>query len=209
MKDAAPDTAWIDRIDVVGGHPALDFVNTVHTRLDPAAHDYLESPAHLVGWFLYQGFIDAEDARRWAGIAPSRGRRLLAVARDLRETLNRLFQARLEGRSDKSAVARFNRKLGKLSHWRTLAASGDGFDWRYRLEFDHPESLFAPLVFAAVQLLTSPELARLKACPMESCGWLFLDRSRNGSRNWCSMKTCGNVAKIRRYRARRAEVGET
>jgi predicted RNA-binding Zn ribbon-like protein len=43
---------------------------------------------------------------------------------------------------------------------------------------------------------------RLKACPDDSCGWAFYDRSRNRSRTWCSMSACGNRAKARSYRAR-------
>jgi predicted RNA-binding Zn ribbon-like protein len=43
---------------------------------------------------------------------------------------------------------------------------------------------------------------RLKACPNETCGWAFYDRSRNRSRTWCAMSVCGNRAKARSYRAR-------
>ncbi|MBI2402308.1 MAG: CGNR zinc finger domain-containing protein [Gemmatimonadetes bacterium] len=53
------------------------------------------------------------------------------------------------------------------------------------------------LVEAAVALLTSPRLTRVKACP--SCRWFFLDVSKNRSRRWCSMATCGSSAKARRY----------
>jgi predicted RNA-binding Zn ribbon-like protein len=35
------------------------------------------------------------------------------------------------------------------------------------------------------------------------CSWLFVDRSRNGSRRWCSMGECGAQVKMRRYRAAR------
>ena len=45
---------------------------------------------------------------------------------------------------------------------------------------------------------------RLKACPEASCGWAFYDRSRNRSSTWCSMAVCGNRAKARAFRERRA-----
>lgn len=49
--------------------------------------------------------------------------------------------------------------------------------------------------------------SRLKACP--ECGWAFYDSSRNRSRTWCSMETCGNRLKTRAYqRRRRAGEGE-
>jgi predicted RNA-binding Zn ribbon-like protein len=53
------------------------------------------------------------------------------------------------------------------------------------------------LVETAVALLTSDRLARLSACP--SCGWFFLDASKNRSRRWCSMAMCGSAAKARSY----------
>jgi predicted RNA-binding Zn ribbon-like protein len=59
-----------------------------------------------------------------------------------------------------------------------------------------------PLAVAAVDLLRTGPLGRLKVCA--ECRWLFLDRSRNGSRLWCSMNECGGRSKMRRYRARRA-----
>ncbi len=44
---------------------------------------------------------------------------------------------------------------------------------------------------------------RLKACPAEGCGWAFVDVSKNRSRRWCEMSSCGNQHKVRSYRARR------
>jgi predicted RNA-binding Zn ribbon-like protein len=52
-------------------------------------------------------------------------------------------------------------------------------------------------VEAAATLLVSDAMRRVKSCP--TCGWLFLDASKNRSRRWCSMDTCGAVAKARRY----------
>lgn len=49
--------------------------------------------------------------------------------------------------------------------------------------------------------------SRLKACP--DCRWVFYDNTRNGRKRWCLMNAggpngrgCGNIAKVRRYRAR-------
>ncbi len=45
---------------------------------------------------------------------------------------------------------------------------------------------------------------RLQRCASPTCRWLFLDRSKNHSRVWCEMASCGSRAKMRRYRDRRA-----
>ena len=45
---------------------------------------------------------------------------------------------------------------------------------------------------------------RLKVCPASDCKWAFYDRSRNHSRTWCSMESCGNRAKVRAFRERQS-----
>lgn len=205
MTRAHLDLRWLDGINIVAGHPALDFVNTLHSRVEPETRDYLETPGHLVGWCLHAGLVDKPVAARLARLSPARGGHLLAAARDLRRTLHGVFDGHLHGKPDRDALRHLDHLLEKHAGTRFLEPSADGYRWRCRVTDRHPASLLAPLVFLAADLLCSPELARLKACPPpEGCGWLFLDRSRNGSRTWCNMKTCGNLVKQRRHRARQA-----
>lgn len=61
---------------------------------------------------------------------------------------------------------------------------------------------------ALAELMVSsgdPAWHRLKACPGPDCGWVFVDRSRNGSRRWCQMSDCGNRAKAAAFRARQRD----
>jgi predicted RNA-binding Zn ribbon-like protein len=44
----------------------------------------------------------------------------------------------------------------------------------------------------------------LKDCGNPTCRGVFFDRSKNHSGKWCSMQTCGNRAKVRAFRERRA-----
>jgi len=43
---------------------------------------------------------------------------------------------------------------------------------------------------------------RMKACKADDCRWAFLDTSKNKTRAWCSMESCGNRAKVQAYRLR-------
>ena len=45
---------------------------------------------------------------------------------------------------------------------------------------------------------------RLKACREGRCEWAFYDHTKNRSGAWCTMEVCGNRAKARAYRERRA-----
>jgi predicted RNA-binding Zn ribbon-like protein len=57
-------------------------------------------------------------------------------------------------------------------------------------------------VARAASALLQSEASRLRICGGSDCGWMYVDRSRNGLRRWCEMQTCGTVAKSRRRAAR-------
>lgn len=63
----------------------------------------------------------------------------------------------------------------------------------------------AELAASFVQLLQTGEWRRVKICENQACQWIFYDESRNRARRWCDDKACGNLLKVRRFRARRKE----
>ena len=65
----------------------------------------------------------------------------------------------------------------------------------------------AELLTIVFQSLHDGSWQRLKACASDSCQWAFYDHSRNHSGHWCSMRSCGNRAKVRSYRARQQPAG--
>ena len=67
---------------------------------------------------------------------------------------------------------------------------------------DDPMAPVHRLAHAAVGLLTDRDaMGLLQTCA--GCCWMYLDRSRNHSRRWCSMADCGTEAKKRRYVSKR------
>src|SRR5947208_764688 len=62
-----------------------------------------------------------------------------------------------------------------------------------------------PLPADDVDLFGGRYAHRIRVCAAEDCGLLFVDASRPGRRRWCSMERCGNLAKVRGHRARRAD----
>ena len=199
---------------LLGGHVALDFVNTVGGRTPTDGHRYaidrehLDSLGGLYEWAAIAGLITASERRRLTQAAeghPKQAAALLERSLRLREALYRLFVAMIEGRRpDPSDLELLNREVAVArSHERLHLAGG-----RLEVTRDQKDALDAPLwtvAGAAAELLTSDRLARVKRCGGESCGWLFLDESRNRSRQWCDMADCGNVAKVRRFRERKKE----
>jgi len=82
---------------------------------------------------------------------------------------------------------------------REVRPAGEGYTWVWKRTNAELDDVLAPVVESAAALLTSPDLSRVRECESETCGWLFIDRSRNRSRRWCDMTVCGNRAKVRRH----------
>jgi predicted RNA-binding Zn ribbon-like protein len=80
-----------------------------------------------------------------------------------------------------------------------IVSTEEGLAWDWACAEDALDRVLWPVVHDAAGLLTSQELKRVKKCADERCGWLFFDTSRNHSRRWCSMESCGNRAKARRH----------
>jgi predicted RNA-binding Zn ribbon-like protein len=192
--------------DLTGGALGLDFANTLDDRPDPRPIEGLESYGDLLAFArqstaLPESLLDtlwSEAARR-----PAEAERALAAALGLREVIYRIFLALSEGRQALSDdLTALNRALGAaLAHARVVEAD-DRFAWDWAREPVDLEAPLWPVARSAAELLTSATLASLRLCAADACAWLFLDTSRNGSRRWCSMRTCGNRAKARRHHAR-------
>jgi predicted RNA-binding Zn ribbon-like protein len=195
----------VTELKIVSGDPALDLVNTVGDDRVPDPLDRYESFAE---WATRVGVIDDTTGRRLAARGrgrPVRADRALTEARDLRAVMDAVFRplAKGAGGPPPEALRRLVALAGAAVERGRLEAANDGF--RLVWGGDHLERPLWPLAAAAVDLLRSGPLDRLKACA--DCPWLFLDTSRNRSRRWCTMDDCGSRSKMRRYRARRATAG--
>jgi predicted RNA-binding Zn ribbon-like protein len=81
-----------------------------------------------------------------------------------------------------------------------------GRDGKPRLEPEAtgPVGAMGRLVAALYSAMQDEGWDRLKLCTDDSCRWVFFDRSKNHASRWCSMESCGNRAKARRFRQKRA-----
>jgi predicted RNA-binding Zn ribbon-like protein len=64
------------------------------------------------------------------------------------------------------------------------------------------DAAFAAVLAAIADAAADGSWARFKVCREPGCRWAYYDHSRNRSRAWCSMETCGNRAKARAFRNR-------
>jgi len=181
-----------------GGRACLDFVNTIHDRYAVEVEDYLQQPQRFIEWCVRAGVLRPEDGVR----APRAAHRRAALMREvvtLRDHLHALFAARIDDLPPPpDAVRGLDSWLHRAWASRSLGADGllrwraDARDWRLPLK---------RVALDALDLLGDPSGSRLRRCAnTTSCGWLFLDTSKNQRRRWCAMETCGIADKMRRYR---------
>lgn len=189
---------------LVGGDLALDFVNTRSGPLvGPVDDDLLTGYPELVAWGVYAGALTEAEAaglRRLRREDPDGADAALARSLRARDDLDEVFRALATGRSpSSSALARLRDEAADaLGHARL--EPGSAFTWTWR-DDRTPARPLRPVVHAAVQLLTTGTLDRIKGCG--GCRFVFHDESKNRSRRWCSMEDCGTAEKIRRYVAAR------
>jgi predicted RNA-binding Zn ribbon-like protein len=191
----------------LGGDPAVDLVNTVDWTSRGPERERLLQPADLVRWADGAGLLQRAQADRLVravGRHPQDADRALEQARLTRLVLHDLFVALASDRPSDAALARFNRLLAGALDRAVVVRTGPrgrpAFAWAWKELAERPDAVLAPVLWSAARLLTSAEVERIRVCGGLDCGWMFVDRSRNGLRRWCQMRTCGTEEKSRRRR---------
>ena len=196
----SPSTAPGDVVfDLDGGRACLDFANT----LSSSSGEHLTSYADLVAFAAQSRLITAEDAA-WLRAEGARDRAVaegvLVRARRLRESMRAIFSSLAAGKQPpEHDLAVLNMDLAaSLQHARVLPTNGGGYRWGWTgRNLDAP---IWPISRSAADLLTNDqERSLVRECGADDCKWLFLDTSKNRSRQWCSMQSCGNRQKARRH----------
>ncbi|MFC6023674.1 CGNR zinc finger domain-containing protein [Plantactinospora solaniradicis] len=190
----------VTRMRLVGGNLALDFVNTrVGPPVGAPDDDVLTGYPELVAWGVYAGALTEAEAaalRRLSRDDPGGADAAFARSLRTRDDLDEVFRAlAARRRPSASVLARLrDDEVDALGHARL--DQGSTFAWTWRDDHTLARPLW-PVVHAAVQLLTTGALDRIKGCG--GCRFIFNDESKNRSRRWCSMDDCGTAEKIRRY----------
>ena len=184
----------------------LAFMNTLSARPTDAPVELLDSNEALVLWAREQQVLSAAAADRLVTESrshPHQASAVLARAKIFREALNGLAEAVDAGRSPRTDVLHTISEYlaGAYANGRLVPHEG-ALQWIASVENDLERVLWE-IGRAAGRLVVSERLGRLRACAASDCGWWFADETKNRSRRWCDMKSCGNREKIRRFRAKK------
>ncbi|AFQ52088.1 CGNR zinc finger domain-containing protein [Burkholderia cepacia] len=181
---------------------SIDFANTLYWRGADAPTETFGTLDDLLAWCREQARMPAcvADACRAQYLNNNEEPAMLARALALREALYRLFHAQAERREPQADdLALLGGFLAEAAPRVALARVDGGYAWRIGEAGATLAGLLSPVLWSATDLLGGARLAKVKRCANDACQWLFIDDSKNGSRRWCSMSSCGNRAKAYRH----------
>lgn len=190
-------------VPLVGGAVALDFVNTAGARASRRPRERLHTYRDLLVWLERVGVLDASEASAFSRLAaeqPRAASAALASAVSFREDLFGVLTPLATGDAlEPEATKRLESWFKRSCRVRRLTATKEGLAWTWHLS---PERLESPLwrVVASAEEVVTGGSGLLKRCG--ECDWLFLDATRNASRQWCK-KLCADRVRARRHYERR------
>ncbi|EPJ53479.1 MAG: hypothetical protein OFPI_10500 [Osedax symbiont Rs2] len=184
----------------IGGHPAIDFANTVEDQ------DKLRETSRISDWVNFLGWAKACSIFNKQQIHALEYQiqqidipRLLENIHELRETQYAALSCIVWGKI-KPNVAMQTLEAGiktaiSNSYW---VLEETGYKWAPNM--DNPRWVIDVLTLSIEDLLRFEDITKLKECGR--CTWMFLNKGRGRGRQWCNMSTCGNRAKSASFRNR-------
>ena len=158
----------------------------VNTRDLPDGPDRLETPQSAAEWCLHEGLPPVANRED--------GQRLRAFREALRDVLfanNGEFDAEQAWGELQTFARRTTVSVTIVGRTPVLRPVGTGAN-----------ATIAALLAIVYDAVSNGTWNRLRACRKSSCRYAYYDRSKNASRAWCSMTTCGNQEKAQRRRRR-------
>jgi len=197
-----PYKRTIETLELDGGWLCLDFINTVGNRVEVPSICYLPTNNEVLKWAKRVKLFSSKEIReiteynsKYPDIAEKDHKKII----NIRETLYQMFSAIANDfPPTRPVLKKFNKYLSETFNNLKLAVDKNRVvteDWQKENTGMHQFQF--QIIRSAYELLKSDLLITLKQC--DKCGWLFLDRSKNRSRKWCNMDTCGSSEKSKRY----------
>lgn len=196
-----------DPYEAIGGLLCLDFVNTLGGNRKSTTFEYLHSYKDLVNWAFDLNLIDntiKNGLLAKSSKEKEKSNEATNYAIIIRETLYRIITAF----KDKNPVLDedltfFNNELQKCNSHKVLVYNQGSFTWSYTDDTDLDfNRVLWPVIESASYVFSSNNSSRIRECGNDSCGWLFLDQTKNNNRRWCDMAICGNRVKQRNFQSK-------
>jgi predicted RNA-binding Zn ribbon-like protein len=203
--------------EMIAGNLALDFINTLDDRPSNHPEELLKDYSSLARFGAETGILAPQELDYFCkrvSLMPGEAEAALLRARNLRDALYEIFSAAMNKQpAPQSSMDVLNENLHDAAlHLRLIqretgetkpVETGASFEWRFDDLTSSFHAILWPIARAGADLLASSQVALVRACSSPTCQWFFLDTSKNHHRRWCSMQSCGNRAKVRKFYAKK------
>ena len=190
---------------LIGGHPILDFVNTLDSLYEEfGPSELLNCYADLIRFVAQSELLSSrqlKDLRQSKN--PRKEDEVFQSCLRLRESVAECLYSKMDGRLPKSTSLATLEDFYRQTRLNQFAVWKNGhLDWAWPGSSPVDLPLWI-LTLIAWELLESSLVRHVKSCGNPTCRWLFLDTSKNHTRRWCDMRVCGNRMKGERFRSQR------
>jgi len=207
MTESKPERRRPPKFELIAGNVCLDFINTLDNRTSAQPKELLENYYELARFGEDTGILtpaQLDFLYERVRLMPDEAEEALRRAINLREALYAIFSAVMNKQTaPQLAMDRLNANIHKAALHARLVQHEGRLEWRFDDMTSAFDTMLWPIARAAADLLASSDLALVRACSSPTCQWFFLDTSKNHHRRWCSMKSCGNRAKVRKFYAKK------
>ena len=214
------------KFELIAGNVCLDFINTLDDRTSAQPKELLANYYELARFGEDTGILTPEQLDYFyenVHLMIDDAADALRRAINLREAMYAVFSALLSRQTVPAAAmdtlnayiqdAALHSRLVQSKKVQSKKVQSEKVqgevqregrcEWRFDDMGSALDAMLWPIARAAADLLASSDVALVRACSSPTCQWFFLDTSKNHHRRWCSMKQCGNRAKVRRFYAKK------
>ncbi len=192
----------IETLSLDGGWLCLDFINTVASWTDRPIRCYLPDNDEILKWAKRVNLFSTKktmEIKEYNAKHPDMAKRDHKKIINIRKTIYQIFSDIANDLPpSESVIIKFNKYLSETFNNLNLVIEKNRVITEDLKKSSAGMCQFQVLIIkSSYELLKSDLLKALKQC--DKCGWLFLDKSKNRSRRWCSMDTCGSSEKSMKY----------
>jgi predicted RNA-binding Zn ribbon-like protein len=134
----------------------------------------------------------------------------MASLKRLRSLLHGMVEQIVAGGAPSSdQIEEINRVMTGGPVTRQIAVKDDVYSLQFTAVRRDWRLVMAEIAYSFSRTLAEGETSRFRICDNADCRWVYYDDTRNRSKRYCEDKSCGNLMKVRRFRARHKASGES
>lgn len=182
----------------IGGHPVLDFLNTVEDQSKSRLISRIADWPSFLDWANASPIFSETQIIALKGIDEIEATNLLEQIHKIRESQYAMITCFLSNQENHVISKTIEAGIKTAIHNASLVRNETGYKWEICM--DSPNWIINIFFLSMEHFLRSPNIKKLRECGR--CTWLFLDTGRGRGRRWCKMSTCGNREKSKYFRQR-------